>query len=142
MADIHQILKAYRLRRTASRADILSLFMQKGVALSEPEIEREMRGRCDRVTIYRTLATFLDKGILHKVLDDAGASRYALCAENCQTAGYHVHNHVHFKCFRCGRTTCIEEVEIPAIHLPSGYKLDEMNMLLQGTCRLCNGHAA
>ncbi len=138
MSDIHQILKSYHLRCTASRSDILELFAQKDMALSEPEIEEEMYGRCDRVTIYRTLATFLDKGILHKVLDDAGAAKYALCADNCQQSTYHSHNHVHFKCYRCEKTTCIEEVSIPAINLPQGYLLEEMNMLLQGVCGACN----
>lgn len=137
MSNTIEILKNYSLRRTASRSDILSLFISKGVALSEPEIEREMHGRCDRVTIYRTLATFMDKGLLHKVLDDAGAAKYALCASDCSQATYHSHNHVHFKCALCGNTTCLDQVQIPPIDLPKGYKLQEMNMLLQGVCAEC-----
>lgn len=137
MSKAIEILKGYSLRRTASRSDILSLFIAKGVALSEPEIEKEMHGRCDRVTIYRTLATFLDKGLLHKVLDDAGASKYALCASNCEEETYHTHNHVHFKCSNCGHTICLEDVKIPSINLPQGYQLEETDMLLQGICSDC-----
>lgn len=138
MSELHNILRTHNLRRTSSRSDILSMFMEKGVALSEPEIEREMKGRCDRVTIYRTLTTFLDKGILHKVLDDSGAAKYALCAEDCAESSYHSHNHVHFKCLNCGKTTCLESVHIPKVTLPNGYELQETNMLLQGICQACS----
>ncbi|MEL7530668.1 MAG: transcriptional repressor [Bacteroidota bacterium] len=137
MQQFEQILSDKSLRRTQTRSDILSIFLQRDAALSEPELEKAMQGRCDRVTIYRTLSTFLDKGILHKVLDDTGAMRYALCAEDCHGEHEHQHDHVHFKCEECGKTICVDEVRIPSVKLPEGYQLSGVNMLLQGTCPNC-----
>ena len=137
MQRAEQILGEKSLRRTQTRSDILAIFLQSEAALSEPELEKAINGRCDRVTIYRTLSTFLDKGILHKVLDDTGAMRYALCAENCHDGHEHQHDHVHFKCEECGKTICVDEVRIPSVQLPDGYQLSGVNMLLQGTCPNC-----
>lgn len=137
MVDVHGFLRKYDLRHTMSRAEILRLMLARGAAMSEPDIEKEINGRCDRVTIYRTLSTFLDKGILHKVLDDGGVVKYAICSPACEHVSYHQHNHVHFKCNECGNTTCLDGVEVPAIDLPQNYQLTEANVLLQGVCGDC-----
>ncbi|CAN5395678.1 transcriptional repressor [soil metagenome] len=131
-----QILKDFRLRNTSSRTDILHLFLHRPYALSYSDIEKEVAATYDRVTVYRTLKTFLDKGVVHKVLDDQGSLKYALCKNHC-TTGEHHHEHVHFKCTRCGQTNCLEDVEIPSVPLPKGYKARELNLLIQGTCLDC-----
>lgn len=136
MHSAENILTTKSLRRTTTRLDILSIFLRTETALSEPELEKEMKGACDRVTIYRTLSTFLKKGILHKVLDGTGAMRYALCAPEC-TSDDHKHDHVHFRCGECGKTICVEEVRIPPVQLPEGFQLTNVNMLLEGTCPNC-----
>jgi Fur family ferric uptake transcriptional regulator len=131
-----QILHDFQLRSTSSRSDILKLFIDQQHALSYSDIEQEVSSQYDRVTVYRTLKTFLDKGMIHKVLDDSGAPKYALCSSTCSQAHHH-HNHVHFKCTQCGQTNCLENVEIPTISLPEGYLSEEMNLLIQGVCRVC-----
>lgn len=131
-----QLLKTFRLRTTANRETILHLFLQKDHALSHGDIEKEIDNSLDRVTVYRTLKTFLDKGLIHKVLDDEGTLKYALCNDSCTTKG-HRHNHVHFKCTICGQTNCLN-VEVPGIKLPKGYKAKEVNLLVQGTCENCS----
>lgn len=131
-----KILKEAQLRSTASRMVILGLFLNCTHALSYSDIEKELYNSFDRVTVYRTLKTFLDKGILHKILDDSGGLRYALCHHHCHDGG-HQHDHVHFKCTRCGHTSCLDEIEIPGIHLPVGYKVKAVNLLIQGTCLAC-----
>lgn len=134
--ESRNILKNHHLRHTESREEILNLFLQNIAALSQPEIEKEILS-CDRVTIYRTLSTYLEKGILHKVLDDGGVMKYAICRESCQSTTYHTHDHVHFKCQLCGDTTCIDNVHIPHFHLPEGFELAEVNVLMQGICPKC-----
>jgi Fur family transcriptional regulator, ferric uptake regulator len=131
-----QILKDYDLRTTTSRSAILRLFLKNSFALSYSDIEREIAVTFDRVTVYRTLKTFLDKGVIHKVLDDAGSLKYALCSEPCSTHEHH-HEHVHFKCIKCGHTSCLEEVTIPKVNLPKGFAMTEVNLLIQGTCNRC-----
>ncbi|NOT75092.1 MAG: transcriptional repressor [Cyclobacteriaceae bacterium] len=131
-----KILRDFKLRSTASRSDILNLFIQNPYALSYSDIEKQVAETYDRVTVYRTLKTFLDKGVVHKVLDDQGSLKYALCKDHC-TTGEHHHEHVHFKCIDCGQTNCLEDVEIPTIHLPKGYMPKELNLLIQGVCSKC-----
>jgi len=131
------LLKDFKLRSTPNRQEILHLFLQKNYALSHGDIEKEIDNSLDRVTVYRTLKTFLDKGLIHKVLDDEGSLKYALCNEACTTAGHH-HDHVHFKCTLCGQTYCLN-IEVPPVKLPKGYRASEVNLLIQGICERCSG---
>ncbi len=130
------MLKGHKMRFTSSRSAILALFVKRPHALSYSDIEKEVSTAFDRVTVYRTLKTFLDKGVIHKVLDDGGTLKYALCNEHCHDQDHH-HDHVHFKCTKCGQTSCLEDVVIPTIKLPKGYKATEVNLLIQGTCQKC-----
>ena len=131
-----QILKDYNLRTTTSRSAILRLFIRNSFALSYSDIEQEIAATFDRVTVYRTLKTFLDKGVIHKVLDDEGSLKYALCSDPCSTPEHH-HEHVHFKSTKCGHTSCLEDVTIPKVRLPDGYVAGEVNLLIQGSCSKC-----
>ncbi len=131
-----QILKDYDLRTTLSRSAILRLFLNNSFALSYADIEQEFTTVFDRVTVYRTLKTFLDKGVIHKVLDDQGGLKYALCSVLCTTREHH-HEHVHFKCTKCGQTSCLDDVIIPIVNLPKGFVAGEVNLLIQGTCDRC-----
>lgn len=132
----NKLLKTFKLRSTPNRQAILHLFLKKDYALSHGDIEKEIDDNLDRVTVYRTLKTFLTKGLIHKVLDDEGSLKYALCNDHCTAAGHH-HDHVHFKCTHCGQTNCLD-IEVPAIKLPRGYKASEVNLLIQGTCEHCS----
>ena len=135
--EVKQLLKDHSLRLTQSRGDVISVFLDKNVAVSHGDIESEIDGKYDRVTIYRTLKSFIDKGLIHKVLDDNGATRYALCHDNCSEAE-HKHNHIHFKCQKCDETTCLDLVDIPNVKLPQGYEEIESNYLISGICKKCN----
>ena len=131
------ILKDHDIRKTGSRLDILRQFAEKGHALSQPDLEKALENQCDRVTIYRTLTLYQEKGLIHTVLDDSGAMKYALCKDSCHDHDHHHHDHVHFKCTDCGRTTCIENALIPRIDLPAGFKVQEQNLLMTGVCAGC-----
>lgn len=130
-----QLLKEFKLRSTPSRKAILNFFLKKNYALAHADIEKGIPSQFDRVTVYRTLKTFLDKGLIHKVLDDEGALKYALCTEACTMTGHH-HDHVHFKCSLCGQTNCLA-IDVPQIKLPKGYRAEEINLLIQGVCDKC-----
>jgi Fur family ferric uptake transcriptional regulator len=132
-------LDNFGLRATTCRLAVLDSFQQAGYALSQGDVEQVLSSQFDRVTIYRTLKSFLSSGLLHKVLDDQGGIKYALCQELChQETHQHQHDHVHFKCTECGQTTCLETVHIPQIALPANFTKQESNLLIQGVCSGCN----
>ena len=135
--EVKSLLKDHSLRLTQGRADVISIFLKKDIAISHSDIESEIDGQYDRVTIYRTLKSFLDKGLIHKVLDDSGVIHYALCNDACSEQ-YHSDNHIHFKCEVCGETTCLDHVSIPEVILPSGFKAKESNFLIGGVCSKCS----
>ena len=64
MADI---LRRNHLSITESRKKILSLFLATPDALTHGDIERKAGEKFDRVTVYRTLQTFVEKGIVHTI---------------------------------------------------------------------------
>jgi Fur family ferric uptake transcriptional regulator len=131
------ILKNSALSVTASRKRILEIFLSADNALAHQDIETKCAEQYDRVTIYRTLQTFLEKGIIHNIPSTDNMVRYALCNETCITSGHHHDNHVHFKCDNCGKTVCLDDVNIPAVNLPKGYTMKEINMVVNGTCKSC-----
>lgn len=129
------ILQNHKLRITDCRQEIIQEFLDKQIALAHSDLEQTLEAKFDRVTIYRTLKTFLDKDVVHKVLDDSGVTKYALCDHDEES---HNHEHVHFKCETCGETTCLETITLPIIDLPVGFEKKEMNLLIQGICDKCH----
>ena len=133
---IHTLLKKNQLSITGSRRKILELFFNNNGALAHSDIEKKTGERFDRVTIYRTLQSFLEKGIIHNIPSSDNAIRYALCKDDCKE-GHHHDNHVHFVCTNCDNTTCLDHVVVPEVKLPSGFYPTETQMIVKGLCREC-----
>ncbi len=130
------ILADKTLRKTPCRIFVLNEFLRKGnQGLSELDLEQRSRNHFDRVTIYRTLKTFIETDILHKVIDNDNVVKYALCRD----CGGHSHNHehVHFKCEVCLTTNCLDDISIVQVELPKGYRKKEANYLIVGVCPSC-----
>jgi Fur family ferric uptake transcriptional regulator len=135
--QIDNILKRNQLSVTGSRKKILELFLSNsGGALAHGDIEKKTGERFDRVTVYRTLQTFLEKGIIHSIPTVDNSIRYAMCKENC-TGGHHHDNHVHFICSACKNTTCLDDVLIPQVTLPKGFEPEQYQMVVTGVCKDC-----
>jgi Fur family ferric uptake transcriptional regulator len=134
---IDEILKRNQLSITSGRRKILELFLGQEGALSHGDIEKKAGEKFDRVTVYRTLQAFLEKGLIHSIPTADNSIRYALCKDSC-TAGHHRDDHVHFICNSCGNTTCLEDVTIPEIKLPGGFITEQVEMLVSGVCKSCN----
>ena len=133
---ILDILKKNKLSVTVGRKKILELFLKSEGALAHADIERSTGEIFDRVTVYRTLQTFVDRGIIHHVPTSDNSVLYALCKDNCE-AGHHHDNHVHFICDECGKTICLEDVNIPQVKLPEGFLPKHSEMVVSGICGDC-----
>ena len=130
------LLKAHALSVTGGRTDILQLFLNRKGALAHADIEKKLGDRYDRVTIYRTLQVFVDKGLIHAIPTKDNSIRYALCKDEC-ASGHHHDHHIHFVCKSCDNTYCLDEVVTPSVKLPKGYTINQVEMVVSGICQAC-----
>jgi Fur family ferric uptake transcriptional regulator len=136
MKPVEEILKKNNLSVTDSRQKIMSLFLRSNGALAHADIEKKTGETFDRVTIYRTLQSFVEKGIIHLIPTKDNSIKYALCKDDCG-AGHHHDNHVHFICDECSNTICLDDVTVPKVKLPKGFTPQHAEMVVNGVCGNC-----
>lgn len=134
--NIKEILKRSQLSVTASREKILHLFLEQQGALAHGDIEKKAGEKFDRVTVYRTLQTFVEKGIIHTIPTADNSIRYALCKDDCADGHHHDH-HIHFVCTNCKNTYCLDDIVTPDIRLPKGYTSSHIEVVVEGICKNC-----
>lgn len=136
MSDVAiNLLNQHQLRKTQTRISILEVFFANNEALGQAELEERLK-KMDRITLYRTLRTFEQKGILHQAVDGSGKMRYALCSEGC-SEHQHNDNHAHFHCEVCDRTICLDHIRTPLVDVPKGYAIKQTHLVLSGVCEAC-----
>lgn len=136
--EFSSILKSNNLKITQPRLRVLQAISEKKIAISQPELEKLLGKEIDRVTLYRILASFEDKGILHKVFDLNGTATYAICSTKCSEHHHH-DQHVHFICSVCNSVFCLDEVTVPTIKLPANFSLHTIAINAVGLCDSCQG---
>ncbi|MCZ2100523.1 MAG: transcriptional repressor [Chitinophagales bacterium] len=135
MVSTTQILKDHKLRVTPFRIEVLELFSGAQHALAAADLETLLNNP-DRITLYRTLKSFEEKGIIHKAIDGTNQPKFALCEAHCHEHNHH-DEHVHFHCIKCENTFCIESVFIPEVSLPQGFRIKQTDMIVSGECEQC-----
>lgn len=136
MNSVLDILKKNDLSVTDGRKKILDLFLSSEGALAHADIETNTSNAFDRVTVYRTLQTFVEKGIIHNIPTTDNSILYALCKDDCEE-GRHHDNHVHFICNNCSKTICLDDVIVPTVKLPKGFTPNKTQMVVNGVCADC-----
>ena len=136
MNSVLDILKKNDLSITDGRKKILDLFLSSQGALAHADIETNTSNAFDRVTVYRTLQTFVEKGIIHSIPTTDNSILYALCKHHCH-AGHHHDNHVHFICNACHNTICLDDVIVPEVKLPKNFSKLQAAMVVTGVCGSC-----
>ena len=128
------MLKSAGLYCTVGRAAILKVLIEAAKPLSHYQIARRSgKNRFDKVTIYRTLESLLDVGLVHKVFMDKRA-RYFELSHNCTESQCHPH----FTCTNCGETACLTSVTLPMAKSPhKGYIIRRQQVRLEGLCPAC-----
>ncbi len=138
MEKIVQLLESKGIRPTAMRLMTYKRLAELEVAISLGDLEKDFKVS-ERSTLFRTIKTFEEKGIVHQIEDGTGVIKYALCEENCECE---VGNdlHLHFHCNNCNETVCLTEHKIPHISLPDGYITEDINLVVKGICEKCSGN--
>jgi len=136
MQASNEILKNSSLSVTENRKKILSMFLRANGALSHADIEKKFHQKLDRITLYRTLQSFVNKGIIHVIPTADNSIQYALCKDEC-SEGHHHDKHVHFICNKCNTTYCLERVAVPHVKLPTGFSETQTDVVINGLCAKC-----
>jgi Fur family transcriptional regulator, ferric uptake regulator len=130
-----QVLKKHNLRNTPFRLQVADVFVNAEAAITLKEIEKKLKD-FDRITLYRTLKSFEQQGVIHKIAS-TGEPKYALCQDKCEEDHHH-HDHIHFHCDSCAKTFCVDVDSLPGIKLPENYSMKELEIIVKGTCSKCN----
>lgn len=131
--NIEQKLLQKNTNPTSMRILVYDFLEQQEIAMSLSEIESHFY-KADRVTIYRTLKTFEEKGIVHSIHEN-NTTKYILCHDGCNEQT-HKDWHLHFYCKICKQTTCKEDFVIPQ-NKTRNYRIDEIKLVGKGICENC-----
>ncbi len=123
------------LKATPVRLKVFETLQSSHLAYSHTELEGTF-SKVDRITLYRVLNDFEEAGLVHKIIDMDGVTRFAVCKDSCPHIT-HSEDHVHFNCSKCHKMYCLEKVYTPVIKLPDGFTSTGINTLIQGVCKQC-----
>ena len=130
------ILKQKKMRLTPFRIKVLEVFLSNNQAISVSQIETHI-GEHDRVTLYRTIKSFTEKGVIHEIVMPGDVKKLALCNISCDGGdGHREHNHIHFQCRSCEEVFCVEVDELPKIELKD-FQVEEVEVQMRGLCEAC-----
>ncbi len=134
-----ELLTKTAFRQTRPRVAILAVLLKADRPLSRRQISKILGlGAPDKVTIYRTLESFVDAGLVHKAYLRKRAWHFEL-ANNCTKQQCHPH----FTCTNCGTTHCLPHLSFPmARRLPKGFIIDRQRVQLEGLCPACSAAQA
>ncbi|HET8810147.1 MAG TPA: transcriptional repressor, partial [Flavobacteriaceae bacterium] len=110
------ILNQRNIRPTAMRVLVCRFLLEQTSAVSLTDLENAFE-KVERTTLFRSLKTFEEKGMVHKIDDGSGIAKYALCETNC-TCDLETDLHLHFHCSKCDETFCLNDYKLPKINLP------------------------
>ncbi|MFC7289265.1 Fur family transcriptional regulator [Herminiimonas glaciei] len=106
-------LRVTSVRATDARIKVLAALLGAPYALSHQDVQDQLV-EMDRVTLYRALDCLTDAGLAHKIAGDDRVFRYNAGAENHEHGMHSTaqqHQHGHFKCTRCAKVFCIDNVD-------------------------------
>jgi len=135
-AHSNDLFNQKKLRKTPVRTALYNLLRQVDRPLSHAEIiSQDCMTNFDRVTIYRTLDTFQQAGLLHKISGQDGIWRFGIHSHHSNTACKG--NHGHFLCDNCQIMTCLPDQPLPRVTAP-GAIIYSKQLVVRGLCALCN----
>lgn len=132
--NIDNMLLMAGLRRTKPRTAILKVLLKAGRPITQEQIAVAMGTKApDKVTIYRTLETFVSANIVHRAFLQARTQHFEMSNRCTQHQC-----HPHFTCTSCGDTHCMTEIKVPMTKSPqNGFIVRHQRVQLEGLCPHC-----
>lgn len=133
---VGKILKNKKLRVTPFRIEVLNLFLKNTTAISVQYIEHNLVD-FDRITLYRTIKSFLENGVIHEIVMPGDIKKLALCPNECSADNHtHLKQHLHFRCDACENIYCIDLNDFPTLEIPN-FQLNSVEIQGSGLCETC-----
>ncbi|MBN1123860.1 MAG: transcriptional repressor [Sedimentisphaerales bacterium] len=128
------LLEEASLRRTKPRLLVLQSLLAASQPVTQEQIAEQLGDKTpNKVTIYRTLEALCEAGLVHKAFLQDRTWHFEL-AHNCSEHQCHPH----FTCTACGQTTCLMDMQVPAVKSShNGYTIQRQRMQLEGLCPQC-----
>jgi len=131
-AQAQEWLTKAGLRITPSRSAVLAALPPLRGWVSHADIAATLGETLDRVTLYRTLDTLVEAGLVVRTVGEDRVGRFALAAE----AGHD--EHAHFNCADCGRVFCLPMPVPRRPHVPTGFAVLAVDLNVRGRCDACS----
>ena len=128
------LLRKAGLKSTVTRIAVLQHLWLEDRPVSHSDLVQILEQVGDQATIYRTLVSFVDKGIARVASNVTGIVRYEIIEE-----GEEAHTiHPHFVCQDCGVVTCLPtSTVITTIDPLWKERLQHSKLQFLGTCAEC-----
>ncbi len=133
--QIEGLLEQHGIKLTANRILIAKIMSTLDYPISMKELET-MLLTMDKSSIFRTLSLFKSHHLVHQMEDGNDIVRYELCHSHSDEEDEDIH--VHFYCEHCHRTFCLNEISVPQVNLPVGYRQTAVNYMIKGICPDCS----
>lgn len=111
---------------------LLKCLINADHAQSYVDLKENLGKNVDKSTLYRNLSAFEEAGIIHRINDHTGISKYAFGKANAREG-----NHAHFVCEKCETVYCVEESVDAEISVPKGFKTKSVQTVIMGICSDC-----
>jgi len=131
------MLKRCGMDPTLNRILVLSVLAGSDHPMTVKDVFEHVRHehKLNRVTVYRILDLFADRGVVNKI--SSGERSFCYCAR----PGRWPHGHCHFHCICCGEVRCLDQnlVVIDEVELRKRLPMDihSIELRLDGVCAAC-----
>ena len=111
---------------------LLRYLLDQKHALSFHDLQESFPENIDKSTLYRNLSNFEEAGLIHRINDHTGLSKYAISSKTNQEK-----DHAHFVCEQCDRVFCVEGTVNLDLKVPAEFRVKESKTIINGVCAQC-----
>jgi Fur family ferric uptake transcriptional regulator len=134
--ELGELLASHDLRVTEQRLVVLGAMMHEFNDVTAQALHarlREQHPKLGLATVYRTLSTLAEAGVLDRLHHDDGGACYRYCAPG---------HHHHLVCRDCHAVVELRDCDLDSwakkVARQHGFRQVEHTVELQGTCRSCS----
>jgi len=134
--DGMNILQRAGISKTQQRLAVLNILLKSTTPLNVSSVRELLAGKnsIDRVTVYRILFLFKQRGIIREITSTGGVNFIEMATQENPV-------HPHFSCRSCGIMSCLEPLTFSQSHqlisAKEDYSVDHIEINISGICSGC-----